>query len=151
MTSLNGFAVPLRLELHPSRACVVLLTGLALLAALALVISQVAWLLKLVLALLMVGWLYSAYRQNSQMRCVERHEHVWWLRRDNEQIRAELVGFALIGHKMLILRFHNPAAHPLRRRIHWFACADAMDPQTFRQLRVFLRHGKLKETDDEIV
>jgi transposase len=142
---LNSFAHGWRvdLQLSPSRFLLSLIPVLHLLAALAILHADLPLLFQGVLLILIALFCFFSWRQESRRSLILREQATadWWLECGTCTGRAELY-YSHVWRYLVVMNFRGHDDKGIwRQRVVVFA--DAVSPDTFRRLRVRLRHGAL--------
>lgn len=133
-----------RVELRPrpSRFLLGVLAVLHGAAALAVLVADLLPFLKAVLLIVVLVLLAGAWRREraaNTLWVAERDED-WWLRAGARRGRAQLVG-RRVWRYLVVLDFRcEGGGRRWRQRV--VVLPDAVPPDTFRRLRIRLRHGR---------
>lgn len=145
------------LQLRASHTAFALIIFLHLAAAFALLQSSVplelaswlqVWCRGSLLVVLALSLVLSCRQQGRQAGITVREQSVaWWLQTDAHAGVAELM-HAQVWRWLVVMDFRwHDGARPRRQRV--VVLPDAVTPDTFRRLRVRLRHGPRQPHDDD--
>jgi hypothetical protein len=135
------FATPLRLQVNYSRRLRLLVITFFLLSLLAILLTQISLLLKLAIALCVVGLFITAWRSRPELgaekvELILRPNGAWLLQRKDESIALQLHGQSTVSRWLLLLCFKERDG---RRRFDYLLWQVEQPPMLFRRLRVYLR------------
>lgn len=133
------------LQLSPSRFLLCLIPALHLLAALAVLRANLPWIFQglLLAAIIVLG--FSSWRKERGRSLILREQSLgWWLESEVRQGSAELRR-SQVWRYLVVMDFRGQDEKGVwRQRV--VVLPDAVSPDTFRRLRVRLRHGALPAT-----
>ena len=143
---------PIQLDFKPSIVLTLIICAMGLGAGIILILPTLIWQIKLILGiailsaviysvcqygLLLLPWSYVSLNVSSSLQ-------VQLVRRDGKQIEVHVCGNSVVTPYLTVVNCKVTDA-PLLMRLfspHLVILPDALDAESFRQLRVWLRWGK---------
>ena len=132
----------LRVEIRPSRYFRALLVSVALVAFGAIFYAALAWPLRLLLAMLALLYVVYCWRVQARQHGVLQWRSVWFWRGADGVERALRLRHSTVWPGLIVLVFCDIKSRDVERAEQFVLtlCADSLDAQSARRLRVYLNH-----------
>lgn len=136
----------LRVEIKPSNYFRIVLIGIALVALAAILYAQLAWLLRVPLAIFIFIYTYICWRDQLHQRGILHWQSSWlWHDADDKEHRLRLL-HATAWPGLVVLNFRDLTR---KRNFTLTLLADSFgDADSARQLRVYLNHFPVFDSAD---